>query len=202
MERSDTQPFRAIQQELVRLKDENISLRAELQHLRNAIHALSRLEGSLDRISPQTDVISLVNGILTAALNAVNSENGSLQLLDEASKELVFVEVQGPNRESLLGYRLPSGEGVAGWVVQNRVPRLVPDTNNDPRFSALVDETIGFRTQSLLCVPMTVGERTLGVIEIVNTRSGQPFAEKDLDILMLVARLAALALIRAEGRPC
>lgn len=201
MERRDTQPFRAIQQELVRLKDENGSLRTELQHLRNAVHALSRLEYSLDRITPQTDVISLVNGILSSALSAVDSENGSLQLLDEANKELVFVEVQGPNRESLLGYRLPADEGVAGWVAQNRAPRLVPDTNSDARFSPLVDETIGFRSQSLICVPMTAGERTLGVIEVVNTRSGQPFAEKDQDILMLVARLASLALVRAEGRP-
>ncbi|HSO27309.1 MAG TPA: GAF domain-containing protein [Anaerolineales bacterium] len=202
MERRDTQPFRAVQQELVRLKDENLSLRAELQQLRNAVHALSRLEYNLDRITPQTDVISLVNGILSAALAAVDSENGSLQLMDEANDELVFVEVQGPNRDTLIGYRLPAKEGVAGWVAENRTPRLVPDTNSDPSFSALVDETIGFRSQSLLCVPMIAGERTLGVIEAVNTRSGRSFSEKDLDILMLVARLASLALARAEGRAC
>ena len=64
----------------------------------------------------------------------------------------------------------------------------------------MVDDLTGFRTHSLVCVPLLDGDRTLGVIEVVNKTSGEPFDEKDLNILVLVARLASLALIRAEGR--
>lgn len=183
-----------------RLKRENQALREELLHLRQTIQALNRLRHSLKVGSPRADIFSLLNSILEIALKAVDSENGSLQLLDEETGELVFAEVQGPSREKLTGYRLPPGAGIAGWVAQNRSPRLVTDVSQEPRFSPQVDQTLGFQTDSLICAPLLDGERTLGVIEAVNTRSGASFRAEDLDILLLVAQLAALALSRADGQ--
>ena len=195
----NTETLRTLQQENLRLKNDNQDLHTELNYLRQAIRALSELQQNLDYITPQTNVFALINRILSSALEAVNSQDGSLQLLDEESHELVFVEVQGIARDRLLNYRMPEKEGIAGWVVANHKPRLVPDTNQEPLFSPLVDRTIGFRTNSLICVPLMEQERVIGVIEVVNTRSGDPFKESDMDILLLVAQLASLAIIKAEG---
>ena len=195
----NTETLRTLQQENLRLKNENQDLHTELTYLRQAIRALSELQQNLDYITPQTNVFALINRILSSALEAVDSQDGSLQLLDEETHELVFVEVQGIARDRLLNYRLPEDEGIAGWVVANRKQRLVPDTNLEPLFSPLVDRAIGFRTNSLICVPLMEGERVIGVIEVVNTRSGDPLKESDLDILLLVAQLASLAIIKAEG---
>lgn len=195
----NTETLRTLQQENLRLKNENQDLHTELSYLRQAIRALSELQQNLDYISPQTNVFALINRILSSALEAVDSQDGSLQLLDEETRELVFVEVQGIARDRLLNYRMPENEGIAGWVVANRKPRLVPDTNLEPLFSPLVDRAIGFRTNSLICVPLMEQERVIGVIEVVNTRSGEPLRESDMDILLLVAQLASLAIIKAEG---
>jgi len=195
----DTQTLRRLHQENARLRDENHSLQIELYRLQQAVRALTSLEYSLDGIGPESNVFTLINGLLSAALEAVDSEDGSLQLLDEENDQLVFVEVRGDSREKLRGYRMPVMQGVSGWVVRNRKPELVPDVRQEPRFSPQVDQNTGFRTTSLICVPLIHGERCLGAIEVVNTRSGKPFSPKDLDILLLVARLASLALVRAEG---
>jgi len=187
-----------LEDENARLKDENRALRGELIRLRHAIRALRDLQEGLNAITPDSDVFELINRVLSGALEAVDSENGSLMLLDEETGELAFVEVQGQFREVLTGYRLPPGIGVAGWVVANRKPELIPDVRREPRFSPIVDQATGFRTLSLICVPLIHGERVLGAIEAVNTRSGGPFTQGDLDIMLLVAHLATLALVRAE----
>lgn len=195
----DSQTLRRLQQDNTRLRDENLALNEELVRLKQAIRALTGLEYSLDGIGPESNIFMLINGLLSAALEAVDSNDGSLQLLDEEKDQLVFVEVHGESRDKLKGYRMPVMQGVSGWVVRNRKPELVPDVRQEPRFSPQVDQNTGFRTTSLICVPLIHGERCLGAIEVVNTRSGAPFSPKDLDILLLVARLASLALIRAEG---
>jgi GAF domain-containing protein len=196
----NTETLRALQQENLRLKSDNQDLQTELNHLRQAIRALSELQQNLDYITPQTNVFALINRILSSALEAVDSQDGSLQLLDEDAQELVFVEVQGVTRDRLLNYRMPRHEGIAGWVVANHKSRLVPDTNLEPLFSPLIDRKIGFRTNSIICVPLLDQERVIGVIEVVNTRSGNPFKENDMDILLLVAQLASLAIVKAEGK--
>ena len=133
-----------------------------------------------------------------AALEAVNSENGSLLLLSPRENQLVFVEIIGQSRKELLGYRMPANQGIAGWVLANNTPILIPDVQKDHRWYSHIDEATGFQTASILGVPLYDNKRPLGIIEVVNTRSGEPFHEGDLDILILVGRLASLALVRAE----
>lgn len=190
--------LRAFHQENLRLRQENEALNRELGLVRKTLRALRELYSHLEGVSSETDVMALIRRILRAALEAVDSENGSLQLLDDYTGELVFVEVQSPMRTELMGFRLPPGIGIAGEVVARRKPMLVPDARREPLFSPMVDQSIGFQTYSLLCVPLIDHQRTLGVIEVVNSRSGEPFSEADLDIMLLVAHIAAAALVRAE----
>lgn len=186
--------------EISRLKDENTDLRDELLDLRQVIHSLIALLQSLNKATPETDPQLLLNNILSASLKAVDSKDGSLMLFDEDKKELVFVQVIGVSKEKLTGYRLPVGEGIAGWAALNRCPKLVPDVRYEPLFTPQVDQVTGFQTISVISIPMIHQERVLGVIEVVNTTSGKPFQESDLDILLLVAHLATQAILRAEGK--
>jgi GAF domain-containing protein len=195
----DSTTLRALQLDNTRLREENQSLRGDMLRLEQTLRALTNIQQSLDLITPQTSVFALLNGLLTAALAAVDSEDGSLLLFDEEKNELLFAEVLGSGREALRGYRIPADQGIAGWVMTHRTPELVPDVRQETRFSPAVDQYSGFRTSSLICVPLLHGERRLGVIEVVNKRNDEAFTEKDLDILLLVARLASLALLRAEG---
>ncbi len=183
-----------------RLKEEYQDLHDELLDLRQVIHSLITLLQSLDTVTPQTSPQILLNNILTAALKAVDSKDGSLMLLDEDKNELVFVHVIGASKEKLIDYRLSAGEGIAGWVALNHKPMLVPDVRFEPLFTPQVDQVTGFQTISVISVPLIHKDRVVGVIEVVNTTSGKPFEENDLDILLLVAHLATHAILRAEGK--
>ncbi|MBC8506588.1 MAG: GAF domain-containing protein [Anaerolineales bacterium] len=195
---SNEQIIRTLRTANASLKQESQALEAENNRLRNVIHALNTLQYNLDAITPETKVMGLVSKILYAALEAVDSENGSLLLLSPRDNQLVFVEVIGQSRAELLGYRMPANQGIAGWVLANKSPILIPDVHKDQRWYSHVDETTGFQTASILGVPLFADERPLGIIEVVNTRGGKPFHEGDLDIMILVGRLASLALVRAE----
>ena len=196
--RPDSQTLRNIRDENSRLKDEIHHLRGEVSRLQDIIRALNTLQYNIDAITPETDVIALIHNILSATLVTVGTDNGSLLLVDADENQLVFVDVIGPSRDALLGYRMPSDEGVAGWIVTNKSPVLIADVGQDKRWSSSVDQSIGFHTSSLIGVPLLDGERPLGIIEVVNSIGSPPFQEGDLDIMLLVARLASLALIQAE----
>jgi GAF domain-containing protein len=198
MSSSDTQTIRHLQQENLRLRSDNSYLRDYVDRLQNALTALVNLQQSIELITSKTNVFQLIYDILHSSLDAVESENGSLLLLDEETRELVFVEVIGESRDKLLNYRLPQGTGVAGWVVENKKPRLVENTSYDSSFSPVVDQYTGLKTTSLICIPLLAGDRRLGAIEAVNTKSGRPFSQSDMEVLQLVGRLASTAIVEAE----
>ena len=194
-------PVRFLQLEVGRLRDENRELKEELGILRSSVHTLSALQDLIRDLSPGMDVIALLDDLLASALAVVGASDGSLMLLDDDTGELAFAVVHGVARDQLKGYRLAPGEGIAGWVAANRKPQIVTDVRLDPRFSPMVDETFGFHTRSLTCVPLLDGDRVLGVIEAVNKTSDREFTDDDNSMLMVVAQLAAVAIVRAESFP-
>lgn len=196
---SSTEPIRFLQLEVKRLKEENSELREELTVLRSSVRALSALQELIQRINPNTDVIKLIDDLLASSLAALGTTNGSLLLRDDETEELVFAVVHGEARDSLVGYRLPAGRGIAGWVAMNREPQIISNVRKDERFYPLVDETFGFQTQTLACVPLLDGNRVLGVIEAVNKFGDHSFTPEDHDLLVIIAQLVSLALLRAES---
>jgi GAF domain-containing protein len=198
MTSSDTQTLRHLQQENIRLRNDINSMRDYIERLQRGFTAMVSLQESVKNTTKETNVFHLIREILISALDAVDSENGALLLLDDESGELVFVEVIGPARKKLLNYRLDKDLGVAGWVVKNRQSRLVEDVRRDPYFTLSVDNYTGVDTQSLICIPLLDLHRPLGAIEAVNTRTGRPFNETDKEIMTIVGYLASFAIIAAE----
>jgi GAF domain-containing protein len=191
--------LRSMQLEVARLRDENRALKDDLAALRGAVRGLDALHDVIQRIRPGVDILQLMDDLLASALAVVGASDGSLLLLDEDTNELVFSVVRGQARERLRGYRLPPGRGIAGWVAANRQAQVVHDVHTDPRFYPDVDETFGFETHTLACVPLLDGTRVLGVIEALNKSSPRGFLPQDHDLLLVVALLAAVALRRAEA---
>ncbi len=191
--------LRFLKDEAARLTQENHALRQELATLRQSARALLSLYHVSQGITPQVDVLKLLSDILDSALTGLHASDGSLMLMDEATGDLVFSVVRGDAAGRLEGYHLPKGMGIAGWVTEHRQPQVVRDVRHDPRFYAQVDEALGFKTHSMLCVPVYLDDgRLLGVIEVLNKVSDSEFSQDDLSWLLIVAQLAATAMRRAE----
>ncbi len=187
----DAKLLRTLKEEITELRREYSDLKDENNHLWNVIGALNELQCNLQVFSASSEILKMVMNILVIALEAVNSENGSILLLDEESDELVFVAVIGIRSEELTDYRIPAGSGIAGWVKTNKKSALVTDVRKDDRWISAVDQSIGFHTRSLIAVPLILQDRVLGVMEVVNSMTEDHFNNADLDLLQLIARLAS-----------
>lgn len=118
-------------------------------------------------------------------------EAGTLYRFDRATEQLVFEVVLGPHQEALYQRRLSIDCGIAGWVVRNSEPLLIPDVRRDPRFEGKFDDQSGFRTRSILCVPMIAMGQVRGVIQLINKLNGD-FNERDLLLLRILSTMGAL----------
>ena len=191
--------FHFLQQENIRLKEENEMLREEVVHLRHIFRTLGTLSQTAVKISPRTNIMKLLDNILASALTSISAQDGSLLLVDEEKEELVFVAVHGRIREKLLHHRIPIGMGIAGWVAQYAQPQIIANVYTDPRFSGNVDKVFEFKTRSMLCVPILRDDRVMGVIQALNKSRHKEFDQTDLILLGIVAQLAANALVKAES---
>ena len=122
----------------------------------------------------------------------------SLLLVDQ-SGELVFTLARSEVHRELMGRRLKPGEGIAGWVAARGETLLIRDVRTDPRFSRRMDEATSFVTHSILAVPLRIGSRVVGVIEIVNALDEREFTSEDVVILEAFANFAAVAIENARA---
>jgi GAF domain-containing protein len=192
--------LRFLQQENVRLQEENAALREENQALRGYMDALKELHWATQQIISEENLFDLLDKILHSAMAVCKAEDGSLLLLDEETNELVFVLVHGDIKNELRGYRIAKQVGIAGWVASHNEPLIVNNPAQDPRFSHQIDSAFNFSTRSIVCVPMTNRAKLIGVIELLNKRDNELFAEADITLLSILGQVAATALLEMEMR--
>jgi len=199
---SDTSSsMRFLQQENARLHEENQHLKTRVEALQEYLLAVDALEQATHSLSNEKDLMRLLDKTLSYAISVLGASDGSLLVMDEESGDLVFVLVHGKVREVLPGYRIPGNEGIAGWSIQNKQPVIVNNVHNSPNFSERVDQAFDFETRSLMCAPLVTRRKTLGVIEVVNKVSGEDFIDTDLNLLSILALVAAIALEDVARQP-
>jgi GAF domain-containing protein len=164
------------------------SAQRELEELRRALGELMEVTAALNST---LDVDALLASIVDATARVLGAERASLLLLDEETGELVF-RISADAAEQ----RVPAGQGVAGWVVQNGEPLKVDDTRSDDRFYAGVDEASGVETRNIVAVPLRTKERNVGVLEAMNKDAG--FTDDDVRIAQALGDHAAIALENAR----
>jgi diguanylate cyclase (GGDEF)-like protein len=122
----------------------------------------------------------------------------SLLLMDPDKGELFFQIATGKGAEALKDVRIKLGQGLAGWVAQTGEAVVVPDTANDERFFAQVDERTKMETRSIVAVPVRFRDHCLGVIELINCIGPEGFSNRDLALLEALADYAAIAIENAR----
>jgi GAF domain-containing protein len=135
---------------------------------------------------------ALLQSVVEVARAIFAAKASSVFLLDEENDELVFEAVAGEGAEALIGQRIPSSTGVAGWVLVTRQPLVLEDVGSDARFAREVAESTGYVPQGLMCVPLLHEERSLGVLNVLDRAS--QFTLEEMELLGLFANQAAIAL--------
>ncbi len=158
---------------------------------------LKKLTSILDvtkAMSAERDLDLLLPLILYEASKVVEADRCSLFVLDRERNELWSKVAQGSKNE----IRLPVGSGIAGQVAHTGEVINLADAYTDERFNRSFDTLSGYRTQSILCVPMrdANGEVT-GVIQALNKLSGKPFDSEDEELLLALGAQAAGAIENA-----
>ncbi len=198
-------------EQLRRFEESEVSLaRLMASQLAAAITAFRTIEEAEHRnaeLATLNDIAAAVNSLLDPrdiyhlVMEKINQffrvDAGSLLMLDEETGELVFVMTLERGQEKLVGLRVPPGAGIVGDVARTQQYAIVHNPAQDPRFYRDVSDGIGYTVHSILCVPIVVKGRTIGVIELLNKRNGY-FTEEEAIHLTRMAATIGIALENAR----
>jgi Nif-specific regulatory protein len=161
-----------------------------------AVERLEALVTIARQLAEQRETLPLLEDIAGQAARLLRCDRASLFLWDRDRKELVARPALGlPNNE----LRVPDDAGIVGRVLHSGRPCQVDAVEDDPAWNAQVDEGSGFRTRSLLAVPLVEGTECLGVLEAINKKQGR-FTLQDAETLTALAAQAVVAIRNVRER--
>ncbi|MCJ7624947.1 MAG: GAF domain-containing protein, partial [Anaerolineaceae bacterium] len=169
-----------------------------LEETKRRAQQLASLNEVSKQLTSNLNYESLLQSILLNAVSILNSEAGSLLLIDEDTDELIFEVTVGPVADELYKKRLPSGSGLVGKSVKTGKPVIVNDVYKSQDWYEKSDQETGFVTRSLLVVPLEAKDTILGVIEVINKKDESPYNREDEQLLSAFAAQATIAIENAR----
>jgi GAF domain-containing protein len=118
---------------------------------------------------------------------------------DEPARELVFEAVAGEGARTLPGRRIASSTGIAGWSLASEEPIAIEDVLSHPRFDRAFAEETGFIPTKLTVFPLLYGERTLGVLSVLDAGAVGHVGLAGMEALGRIANHAAVALAAVQA---
>ncbi len=159
---------------------------------------IARINEALLRISmalPEYPNLEELLDYISAEIKGLLDVEGALViLLDEEKNELFFKAAahdDSATEKRLKEIRFPANKGVSGRVIRTGEPIIVLDTSKNPIFYSVIDTMAGFKTRSLLDVPLKNKDRIIGVLCAMNKNTGV-FDEKDIELLNMIAGTVVL----------
>ncbi len=148
-------------------------------------------------ITSSLDVETVLERILYYASDLLGAVAGTLFLVQGPERDLVFRVVKG-NKKTLTNLRLPAGTGIVGEVANTGRAQIVNRVDANGQWFTEVDASTGFKTQSIVAVPLLKHDMSIGVLELVNKQDGSNFQEQDVKLLETLAGQAVVALENAR----
>ena len=127
----------------------------------------------------------------------LNLEVCSIMLADEFTAELTINSARGLDEHIIKGTRIRFGDQIAGWVAMEGKPLLIEDIENDPHFSRR--NIPHYSTKSLMSVPLKSNDKVIGVLNMSDKRTTQPFTERDLQIASMISERISFILKRLHA---
>ena len=147
-------------------------------------------------ITQTLDLNVLISKIVKKISEVLHSDRSSFFVLDGETNELWSMEAVGSELKEI---RFPSNVGLAGHCVCHKEIVNIADAHLDARFNAEIDKQTGYRTRSVLCVPVINREgKTTGVVQAINKLDEEQFSESDASLLKAISSQISVALENAK----
>ena len=150
-------------------------------------------------INSSLDLRKVLDAIAQSAADVMHAEAGSVLLFDKRRNKLVFLAATGESAQAVVGEEFDSNLGIAGKVITTGRPQLVSDVNKNPDFFKGIDNKSSFQTRGLIAAPLIHQDEVIGVVEVLNRKSSEGFADEDLDLLQVFGNLAATGVTNAQA---
>ena len=163
----------------------------ELKSKLNRTELLLEINGQVAGLNDLSQILWKVIKFITRELNA---DRATLFLNDNETNELYSRVAQG---DLVREIRILNTVGIAGSVYQSAVGEIVHNVYKDVRFNQQIDKQTGYTTKNMICCPVkNFAEETIGVIEVLNKKSGR-FTKDDLLFVEAAASRAAKSIQNA-----
>lgn len=186
-------------QRMLKSKESTLTnrLQKSQKYLQSHVSKLDSLVASILRLREYTvktekekiDQGDFFRAVLDYACRLLNTEMGSVMLLDSQKQELRIVAAKGISPDVIESTHLNIGEGIAGRVAQTGIPIYVDDIESDERFKRSNNERYGSR--SFISIPMRSPQKIIGVMNLNHKEPGFHFEEHDVKIVMILSEQAA-----------
>jgi signal transduction histidine kinase len=149
-------------------------------------------------VTSSLEVETVFHQTTELAAHVLNAQAATLYSIDRDNNELVFMIAKGVAAQALEEKRMPLDRGVAGWVATHGKPLIVPLARESPLFNPDVDSQTGFMTRNIVCVPLLMHDRTVGVLQVMNKEGSEGFTTDDAEWLSMMGQQIAIALDNAH----
>jgi adenylate cyclase len=169
-------------------------LAARVRQLEEALRRQAVLREVMEALAAEPDLDTLFQLVLARITDAMQADRASLFLLDDARGDLWTRVVAGDQMREI---RLPLGQGIAGHVAATGETVNIPDAYQDPRFNPAFDRESGYRTRTILCMPLVGRDgKRLGAVQVLNKGEGA-FSADDESLLGALGTQVAIAIRNA-----
>ncbi len=146
-------------------------------------------------ITAVTDINVLLKVIAEETKIAIQADRCTVFMYDKDKNELWSKVALGMDSQEI---RFPADRGLAGYVVKTGEPLNIPDAYNDSRFNPDIDKETGYRTKTILCMPIkNNNQEIIGAFQVLNKLNGV-FTKGDEDLLAAIGGSASIALENAQ----
>ena len=149
-------------------------------------------------IGAPSSFASTLEAVVETAGEVLDAEAGALFLIDDNNQDLIFAVAFGEKAEEVKEFRVPIGQGIAGYVAATGQAMSITDAERDPMFDQTIGDAIGYSPNSILCIPLFLKEEIIGVLELLDKHGGGSFTASDMETLGRFGNLAAYTIEEAR----
>lgn len=161
---------------LLQLQEENVRLRKAVDEL-SILNELARV------ISSTMNLDTVIDHVVKRSVRTAQGQQGMITLVDEEAPTEMKTLVRAQNSTSN-HQQFHINQNILGWMMINKKALLTNDLSNDPRFTGVKGDG---DIRSLLCVPLLVKNRLIGILAVFNKKDGAGFTEDDKRLLSIIA---------------